>query len=175
MWFPFNFAKKLKIKGPSFCGGQVKELEIFNKHLFWCQLSKKCIVEFSAIFVCCQDELSNSEINEIASSTTRKFNNSSLLYIKFSETIKLPKYLTDKKLKISAVSISEIKGTKKDKIFHFFKSSFSVMHVPMDMIFGVFSETYARLLTSISSQFLSRYSKSYDNLDVKKCLKLNDP
>ena len=83
--------------------------------------------------------------------------------------------MTDKKLKISAVSISEIKGTKKDKIFNFLKSSFSVMHVPMDMIFGVFSETYVRLLTSISSQFFSRYSKSYDNLDVKKCLKLNDP
>ena len=31
MWFSFNFAKKFK--GPSFCGGWIKELETFNKHL----------------------------------------------------------------------------------------------------------------------------------------------
>ena len=39
----------------------------------------------------------------------------------------LPKYLTDRKLKISAVFIFEIKGAKKDKIFNFLKGSFSVM------------------------------------------------
>ena len=33
---------------------------------------------------------------------------------------------------------------------------------PIDMIFGVFSETYVRLLEGISSQFFSRYSKSYN-------------
>ena len=43
----------------------------------------------------------------------------------------------------------------------------------MDMIFGVFWETYVRLLISITSQFLSRCSKSYNNLNVKICLKLN--
>ena len=41
------------------------------------------------------------------------------------------------------------------------------------MIFGVFWETYVRLLISITSQFLSRCSKSYNNLNVKICLKLN--
>ena len=71
----------------------------------------------------------------------------------------MPKYLTDWKLKLSAVFIFEIKGAKKDKIFNFLKSSFSVMRGPMDVIFGVFSETYVRLLTSISSQFFSGYSK----------------
>ena len=74
---------------------------------------------------------------------------------------------------MSAVFIYEIKDAKKDKIFNFLKGSFYVMRGPMDMIFGVFSETYVRLLTSISSQYFSRYSKSYNNLNVKKCLKLN--
>ena len=74
-----------------------------------------------------------------------------------------------------AVFIFEIKGTKKDNIFNFLKGSFSVMRDPMDMIFGVFSETCVRLLTSITSQFFLRYSKSYNNLNVKKYLKLNDP
>ena len=87
----------------------------------------------------------------------------------------LPKYLTDTKSKMSSVFIFEIKSTKKDNIFNFLKGSFSVMGRPMDMNFGVFSETYVRLLTSITSQLFSRYSKSYNNLNVKKCLKLNGP
>ena len=83
--------------------------------------------------------------------------------------------MTDRKLKMSAVFIFEIKSVKKDKIFNFLKGDFLVMRSPVDMNFGVFSETYVRLLTSITSQFFSRYSKSYNNLNVKKCLKLNGP
>ena len=83
--------------------------------------------------------------------------------------------MTDRKLKMSAVIIFEIKVAKNDKIFNFLKSSFSVMHGPMNMIFGVFLEIYERLLTSISSYFFSRYRKSYNNLNVKSCLKLNGP
>ena len=76
---------------------------------------------------------------------------------------------------MSAVSIFEIKGAKKDKIFNFFKDSFSVMRGPVDMIFCVFSETYVKFLTSINSLFFSRHSKSYNNLNIKKCLKPNGP
>ena len=76
---------------------------------------------------------------------------------------------------MSAVSIFEIKGAKKDNIFSFLKGSFSLMRGPKDMMFGVFSETYVRLLTSMTLQFFSRYSKRYNNLNVKKCLKLNGP
>ena len=85
--------------------------------------------------------------------------------------------MTDRKLKTSSVFVFEMKDTKKDKIFNFLRDSFSVMRVPMamDMIFGVFSETYVRLLTSIASQVFSRYSKNFNNLNVKKCLKLNGP
>ena len=43
---------------------------------------------------------------------------------------------------------------------------------PMDMIFGVFSETIVRLLKSIILQFFSKYSKSYNILDSKSCLKI---
>ena len=87
----------------------------------------------------------------------------------------LLKYLTDRKLKMSTVFIFEIKNAKNNKIFNFLKGDFSVMGGPMDVIFGVFSDTYVNLLKSITSQFFSRYSKSYNNLNVKSCLKLNGP
>ena len=85
------------------------------------------------------------------------------------------KYLTDRKLKMSTVFILEVKGTKKDKVFNFLKDCFSVMGEPMDVIFGVFSDTNVRLLKGITSQFFSRYSKSYNNINVKSCLKLSGP
>ena len=65
------------------------------------------------------------------------------------------KYLTDKKLKMS--SFFEIKGAREEKIFKFLKGRFSVMGGPMDMIFGVFSEIYMRLLKSRILQFFSKY------------------
>ena len=73
----------------------------------------------------------------------------------------MTKYLIDEKLKMSAIFIFEIKRVKKDKIFNFSKSRFSIMGGLMDMIFGVLSEIYVRLLKSLTSQFLSTYSKSY--------------
>ena len=76
---------------------------------------------------------------------------------------------------MSAVFIFEIKDAKKDKIFNFLKGRFSVMGGPMDMIFGLFSETYVRLLKSTTLQFFSRYSKNYNNLNLKSYLKLNSP
>ena len=66
--------------------------------------------------------------------------------------------MTDAKLKMSAVFIFEITGTKKDKIFNFLKGRFSIMGDPIDMIFSVFSETYVRLAKIITLQFFSRYS-----------------
>ena len=114
---------------------------------------KKMYFDFSAIFVCYQDDLSNSERNEIVSLTARNFNNSWLICQIFRNNKLFPKYLTDRKLKMWAVFIFEIKGAKKDKISNFLKGSFSVMRDPIDMIFGVFSETCVRLLTSITLQF----------------------
>ena len=54
---------------------------------------------------------------------------------------------------MSAVFIFEKKNAKKDKIFNFLKGCFSVMGGPMDMIFGVFSANYVRLLKSIGGIF----------------------
>ena len=76
---------------------------------------------------------------------------------------------------MSSVFIFEIKGAKNDKIFNFLKGGFSVMCSPVDISFGVFSETYVRLLKCITLQFFSRRSKIYNNLDVKEYLKLNGP
>ena len=70
--------------------------------------------------------------------------------------------MSDRKLKMSAVFVFEIKGTKKDKIFNFLKGSFSVMRGVIDMIFDMFLESYVRLLTSITLHFFSIYSKSYN-------------
>ena len=74
---------------------------------------------------------------------------------------------------MSAVFLFEVKGNKKDKIFIFVKDCFSIMGDPMDVIFGVFLEVSMKLLKSIISQFFSKYSKRYNNLNVKSCLKLN--
>ena len=76
---------------------------------------------------------------------------------------------------MSGFFIFEIKRAKMDKIFNFLKDRFSVMSVPMNMIFGLFSETDVRLLKNIISQFFSKYSKSYNILNTKRCLKLNGP
>ena len=67
-------------------------------------------------------------------------------------------------------SFFEIKGAREEKIFKFLKGRFSVMGGPMDMTFSMFSE---KLLKSKILQFFSKYSKSYNNLNVKSCLKLN--
>ena len=72
---------------------------------------------------------------------------------------------------MSALFVFEIKGTKKAKIFNFLKGRFSVMGGPIDMMFGVFLEINVRLLKSIISHFFSKYCKSYNNLNVKSCLK----
>ena len=71
----------------------------------------------------------------------------------------LSKYLIDRKLKMSTVFIFEIKGAKKDKILNFLKGRVSVMGGLKDMIFGVFSDTYVRLLKIITSEFYSIQQK----------------
>ena len=75
--------------------------------------------------------------------------------------------MTDRKLKMSGVFIFEIKDAKMDKTLNFLKGHFSITSGPMDMIFGVFLETYVRLLKNLTSEFYSRYSKSYSNLSAK--------
>ena len=67
--------------------------------------------------------------------------------------------MTDRKLKMSAVFIFEIKGAKNYKILNFLKGSFSVMRGPIHMIFAVFSQTYMRLLISITSLFFEDIAK----------------
>ena len=76
---------------------------------------------------------------------------------------------------MSTFFIFDIKRAKTDRIFNFLMDRFSVMSGLMDMIFGVFSKTNVKILKYITSQFFSKYSKSYNILNVKSCLKLNDP
>ena len=78
---------------------------------------------------------------------------------------------------MSAIYIFETKGAENDENVNFLKGGpmiwLSVMGGPMDMIFDMFSETYVRLLKSITSQFFSKYSERYNNLNVSTCLKLH--
>ena len=76
---------------------------------------------------------------------------------------------------MSALFLFEIKLTKKDKIFNFLKGCFSAVRGPMNMIFGMFSETNVILLKSVFFQSFSKYRKSCNNITVKSCLKLNGP
>ena len=130
MWFPFNFTKNIKDRHSVVVGS--KTLNLSTNICFGVSFQKNVFSSFLLFLsVCYQDDLSDSERNEIASSTARNFNNSWLLYVKFSETINLCRNMTDRKLKMSAVIIFEIKVAKNDKIFNFLKSSFSVMHGPI--------------------------------------------
>ena len=80
----------------------------------------------------------------------------------------MAKYFIDRKLKTSGFLIFEI---KRDKIGqNFLKDRFSVTSDPMDMIFGVFSETSGRLLKNIITQFFSKYSKSYIIVNIKSAV-----
>ena len=82
----------------------------------------------------------------------------------------LTKYLIDEKLKMSGFFIFEIKRAKMDKMFILLKGCLSVISIPMDMIFDVFSETDVRPLKHIISQFFSKYSKNHF-----KVLKMQQP
>ena len=67
--------------------------------------------------------------------------------------------MSDEELKMSITFVLEIKSTKNDKVFNFLNDFFSVMGGPMDMIFGVFSETIVRFLKYIISQFSQNIAK----------------
>ena len=88
MWLSVQFHKKFK--GPSLCGGWIKELETFSSTCFVVSFQKNVLSSFLLFSsVCYQDDLSDSKRNETASSTACNVNNSWVLYVKFSETIDL--------------------------------------------------------------------------------------
>ena len=88
MWFPFNFAKNLKDR--HFVVGGSKNLKLSPNTCFGVSFQKNVLSSFLLFSsVCYQDDLSDSERNEIASSTAGNFNNTWLLYVEFSETINL--------------------------------------------------------------------------------------
>ena len=71
--------------------------------------------------------------------------------------------------------IFKIKRAKMDAIFNFLKDRFSITSGPMDIIFGLPSQANVRLLKNIISQFFSKYSKSHNILNIKRCVKLKSP
>ena len=88
MWFPFNFAKN--VKDHHFVVGGSKTFKLSTNTFFGVSFQKNVLSSLLLFLsVCYHDDLSDSERNEIASSTAHNFNNSWLLYVKFSETINL--------------------------------------------------------------------------------------
>ena len=75
---------------------------------------------------------------------------------------------------MSPVFVLEIKDAKKDKIFKFLKGSSSVVRVPGYDFWRVFRDLYE---TSNKYNFgiVFKVLKRYNNLNVKKYLKLNVP
>ena len=85
IWFPFNFVKSLEDR--DFVVGGSENLKLSTNICFGASFQKNVWPSFLLfLFVCYQDDLSDSKRNEIASSTGRNFNNSWFLYVKFSET-----------------------------------------------------------------------------------------
>ena len=78
-----------------------------------------------------------------------------------------PKYLSDGKLKMSTIFYFGNKRYQKQQNFQIFKRLFLVMGDSIVMIFDVFSETILSLLKSITLQFFSKYSKSYNILNAE--------
>ena len=127
MWFPFNFAKNLKDR--HFVVGGSKTLKLSTNTCFGVSFQKNVLSSFLLFSsVCYQDDLSDSERNEIASSTARNFNNSWLLYVKFSETINLCRNIwLIENWKCRLFLFLKKKAPKRTKFFNFLKGSFSVM------------------------------------------------
>ena len=94
-----------------FCWMDLKNSN-FSRHFFWEGSWEHYIAEFTTIFVCFLDDI---QWNEVATSTTRSFNNSRPLYLNFS--------IFDS-LKMQNVSNFYFgKRTAKKQTFHVFKGS----------------------------------------------------
>ena len=95
IWFPFNFAKNLKDR--HFVVGGSKNLKLSASTCFGVSFQKNVLTRFLLFSsVCYQDDLRDSERNEIASSAVRHFNTSRLnfknnvkLNVNFSKTVNL--------------------------------------------------------------------------------------
>ena len=87
MWFLINLAKILK--GCYFVVGGSKNLKLSTKAFFGVSFQKTVLSSFLPFLsVCYQDDLSDTERNEIASLTVHNFNNNWII-VEFSETITL--------------------------------------------------------------------------------------
>ena len=88
IWFTFNFAKNLKNR--HFVVGGSKNLKLLTDTCFGISFQKNVLPIFLLFSSACyQDDLSDSERNEIASSADCNLSNSRLLYVKCSGTINL--------------------------------------------------------------------------------------
>ena len=109
--------------GPPLCGGWVKELQTFLDVFFRYSLSKNCIVEFTAVFVCLLLSWSSRHSMKWSSNFDGPWFQQLLTpippFFKYGKF--LPKYLIQQKFKMSPIFILNKKPPKKTQMFHFFQ------------------------------------------------------
>ena len=174
-WFPFNFTKI--VQGRHFVVDGPKNFKLFPDISFDGGF-QKILLSILPLFSCgCyQVNLDDIQLNEVATSTARNFNNSWLLYLRFSNMINLcPNFWFIKNSKCQQFWF----WSKSSPFFFFFfillKGRYFVMGGSIDMNFGVFSETSAGFLKSVVLQLFPNYCQSYANLNVKSRSKFNSP
>ena len=123
------------------------------------------------LFSCdCYDDI---QWNEVATSAARNFNNSSLLYLNFSNLINLcPNIWFIKNSKHHQLLFWK-RSRKKTQIFIFLRSRYFVMGGPSDRNVGLFWETSVGFLKSMILQLFSKYSQSNVNMNSTSRAKFN--
>ena len=125
---------------PPFCGGWTKRLQTFTRHFFWEWPQNNALPSLLLFSCSCYlVDIDNIQWNKVAASTARKFNNSRLLYLNFSNLKNLcPKFWTS-----AIVTLKKEQKTtpKKHKSFAFLRGRYFVMGGPIGMNVDAFWET----------------------------------
>ena len=174
IWFPFNFAKSLK--GRHFVVGGSKNLKISTNTCFGVGFQKNVLSSSLLLLsVCYQDDLSDSERNDIASSAARYFNTSWFLYVKFSGKINLCRNIWLLENSKCQLLFFWNKTRQRGQNFQFLKGKLLGNAWPYGYDFWPVFRDLCEVSNKYKFPILFKYSKSHNNLNAKKCLKLNDP
>ena len=128
------------------------------------------------LFLCAhyQVDLDDIQWNEVATSTTRNFNNSWTIYLIFLNIINICRNIWFiKSSKCQQFFYLKKEQPKKTQFLIFLKGCYFVMGNPIDMNVGVFWETSMGFLKSVILRLFPKYSQSNLNLNIKSRSKFN--
>ena len=130
------------------------------------------LLQFSC--ACYYVDLDDIQWNQVATSTTRNFNNSRPLYLNFWNMINLcPNIWFIENSKCQQFLFWKKNRQKKHKFFMLLRGRYFVMGSPIDLNVDVFRETSVCFLKCVVLQLFPKYSQSYVNLNVKSRAKFN--